>query len=138
MSHDRGCACGLEPYEYIDCKDLSCMRRQRAIEARVSRQGSNFSDIVSPPVQRDVLKIEKGPKGETERQMGMLQAFTLLALNRCEPASALQHIGVDASEKRFQSRLGTSWEWFKFIYGCSPHEYITKYKRVGDPEFDVF
>lgn len=24
MSHDRGCACGKEPYEYANCTDLNC------------------------------------------------------------------------------------------------------------------
>ncbi len=26
MSHDRGCSCGKEPYEYDECRDKSCSR----------------------------------------------------------------------------------------------------------------
>lgn len=26
MSHDRGCHCGKEPYEYRDCRDVECSR----------------------------------------------------------------------------------------------------------------
>lgn len=31
MSHDRGCPCGKEPYEYDDCKDPSCSKRERSV-----------------------------------------------------------------------------------------------------------
>ena len=27
MSHDRGCPCGRESYEYEDCKEASCFKR---------------------------------------------------------------------------------------------------------------
>ena len=28
MSHDRGCYCGKEPYEYSDCTKKDCSRKQ--------------------------------------------------------------------------------------------------------------
>ena len=35
MSHDRGCGCGREPYEYHECTDATC---RRGIEARRARE----------------------------------------------------------------------------------------------------
>jgi hypothetical protein len=30
MNHDRGCSCGLEPYEYDECRKPECFRGKRA------------------------------------------------------------------------------------------------------------
>lgn len=27
MSHDRGCSCGREPYEYSECREVNCLKR---------------------------------------------------------------------------------------------------------------
>ena len=32
MSHDRGCPCGKEPYEYADCVDSSCLKKDNRME----------------------------------------------------------------------------------------------------------
>lgn len=32
MSHDRGCYCGLEKYEYDDCKKSDCWKRERPMK----------------------------------------------------------------------------------------------------------
>lgn len=32
MSHDRGCSCGREPYEYDDCIDPNCLKRKTKME----------------------------------------------------------------------------------------------------------
>lgn len=29
MSHDRGCPCGREFYEYAECEDASCNRKPK-------------------------------------------------------------------------------------------------------------
>lgn len=34
MSHDRGCHCGREKYEYADCEDESCIRNLEKTLAR--------------------------------------------------------------------------------------------------------
>jgi hypothetical protein len=32
MSHDRGCPCGKEPYEYADCVKQGCFRKENKVE----------------------------------------------------------------------------------------------------------
>lgn len=35
MSHDRGCPCGREPYEYHECRDSTCMKAKKDDEMRI-------------------------------------------------------------------------------------------------------
>ena len=37
MSHDRGCFCGLEPYEYSNCQGIWCPRRGRKKATSMSK-----------------------------------------------------------------------------------------------------
>lgn len=50
MSHDRGCPCGKEFYEYEDCTDTSCNKRKVKIislpEVRRAIPIINANDIV--------------------------------------------------------------------------------------------
>lgn len=44
MSHDRGCPCGRESYEYNECKERNCMKNNRTMVnekryVRVSKSG---------------------------------------------------------------------------------------------------
>jgi len=32
MSHDRGCSCGKEPYEYDNCVDPNCFKKDNQME----------------------------------------------------------------------------------------------------------
>jgi hypothetical protein len=49
MSHDRGCPCGKEPYEYRDCKDRTCSRSPMfdPAYARAQRAGTKVSETVT-------------------------------------------------------------------------------------------
>lgn len=42
MSHDRGCPCGREPYEYNDCENRKCTRKDME-EDTVRLEGMSYS-----------------------------------------------------------------------------------------------
>lgn len=39
MSHDRGCPCGKDPYEYTECEKLDCDRRPKKNDCNVVFDG---------------------------------------------------------------------------------------------------
>lgn len=44
MSHDRGCPCGREFYEYQECQESNCYKREKRVETANDRQvgGSHY------------------------------------------------------------------------------------------------
>ncbi len=48
MSHDRGCLCGREFYEYRDCPESDCYKREKRVEAANDRQvgGSHYQSAM--------------------------------------------------------------------------------------------
>ena len=38
MSHDRGCPCGKERWEYKECTDPTCIRNPRIIQKREAEE----------------------------------------------------------------------------------------------------
>lgn len=71
MSHDRGCHCGLEPYEYSECQRAGCTKRRAAHDRfhnpqpadRAAAIVANGGRDVSPGQLRDRTDPEGGIPG---------------------------------------------------------------------------
>lgn len=68
MSHDRGCSCGKEPYEYRDCKDIYCSRSPLFDEVAFAARRAEKLGPKPAPQQPDAPK----PDEVTKRQFKLI------------------------------------------------------------------
>lgn len=44
MSHDRGCHCGREPYEYIDCVKPDCVKKVKSVTQQIKEYAEKSNE----------------------------------------------------------------------------------------------
>lgn len=58
MSHDRGCPCGREPYEYNDCTRSDCIRNEPKVKTKainIFEFEPNLGSVTNEPSLKDIL-----------------------------------------------------------------------------------
>lgn len=59
MSHDRGCSCGREPYDYNDCTVINCYKREKTVINNEPKQYLWVKEGRAPMFVIDLVELYK-------------------------------------------------------------------------------
>lgn len=57
MSHDRGCSCGKEFYEYKDCTESNCAKKERTVTLKTEKQYLWVKEDRAPVFVTDLIAL---------------------------------------------------------------------------------
>ena len=68
MSHDRGCSCGKEPYEYDDCTLINCFKREKTvIKQEPERYVWIRANGDATVIDTDIVELWQSPSFDREK-----------------------------------------------------------------------
>lgn len=107
MSHDRGCPCGREKYEYDDCENPKCMQKATGPMAKQPTNINDDFDFGFSAVAEDDLEVSKQANdiGEKLQKMYDLVMPLLNNLAKNPDKEYIHWPNREAKIKEFQKKL---------------------------------